>query len=116
MPPIRYSSDSVVGVALVRLGIFVHELSADHSPQWYSNTRGRLTTRFGYLFKKTAGLPKVIVAVDGAGRQYVVSKVEDIEKVWRTGQIDYCFTMSPQTFETIRGDIALHALPELNPA
>lgn len=116
MPPIRYTSDSVVGAALSRLGIVVHQVTADHSPLWKSNTRGRLTTRFGYLFKKTAGHPKVVIAVDAAGLQYVVTKVDDIEKVWRRGKIDYCFTMPADMFETIRGDIALHAVPELNPA
>lgn len=109
-------SDSVIGSALMRLGITVYmAATADHSPAWFiGDTTDKLKQRFGMLFTRDAKREgKTIIVVDSYGRQYVVANIHELECVWRKAQIAHAFSMPNETFELLRGDIVQHPVPEL---
>lgn len=111
----KISSETVVGVALTKLGItYFAFATADHSEDWFkSYTRRKLAARFGSLFPRTyrKDPTQVVVVVDKSYKQYVVADMDELERVWRANEIAYAFTMPKDTFETLRGNIAITPVP-----
>jgi hypothetical protein len=119
MPKVRLSSETVVGAALMRFGITVLPFgTADHDPEWMQgNTREKLERRFGSLFPASRkALDPIVIVVDNFDRQFVVTNIEELERVWRMGQIAYTLKLTRAAYEAIRGDIALHDVPKFEPA